>query len=479
MKPFHGFTLLDANYVYCPNQFLDVCLPHCSRGVVRLVAYILDQTLGWLDRQGNPISQKITVSFNQLINDAGISRGAIRKAIDEAIAQRFICCLQEGSPATSGKSPEHAAYALRWDEDINYHATPETFRGFYPGDGHRTPIPNAFFRHVIPRETLTVTKVVGAVLRHTVGYQNQFGGRRSQAPLSYRFIQDYANIPDPKSLRTALLSAIESKYIVCIEEGNFHTDVNKRKPATYAIKWLANDVSNVGSSKIPADNSLTAPAKKAIQYSERDRFRNPSEGGSINPTARQFKIPIKEKTIQKDTLKQQQEEPVVVNLKEFHLLQKTGFDEATAKQLSTVADCEQIKQQIAWLAGRNVEKNRLGMLRRAIENNWSAPEQPIDVKTVNRERRQKYREQSRQLKEQERKLLASKIGRIQRRRELQTLWNELSKTKQTRIESAALENQNSQALQRLFRTSDSHRRRECLRQLDREMTATDSQPYGK
>ncbi|MEZ6146912.1 MAG: hypothetical protein R3B91_16140 [Planctomycetaceae bacterium] len=65
---------------------------------------------------------------------------------------------------------------------------------------------------------MTVTKVVGMVLRHTVGYQNQFGGRRSQAPLSYRFIQELANIPDPKTVREAASSAVASRYIVCVEE---------------------------------------------------------------------------------------------------------------------------------------------------------------------------------------------------------------------------------------------------------------------
>ena len=35
------FQHLTANFIYCPNQFLDVCLPHSSRGVVRLVGYLL------------------------------------------------------------------------------------------------------------------------------------------------------------------------------------------------------------------------------------------------------------------------------------------------------------------------------------------------------------------------------------------------------------------------------------------------------
>jgi hypothetical protein len=47
--PFPGFELPTANFIYCPNQFFDVCLPHCSRGAVRFIAYLLRRTLGWLD----------------------------------------------------------------------------------------------------------------------------------------------------------------------------------------------------------------------------------------------------------------------------------------------------------------------------------------------------------------------------------------------------------------------------------------------
>ena len=183
-RTFLGFTPLDANYIYCPNQFLDVCLPSSSRSVARLVAYILDQTLGWLDSQGDPISQNITVSYRSLIASAGISRGGIRNAIDEAVASRFIQCIREGRASAAGKSPERASFALQWDDGGHYRNTAENFLGFFAGEGHRTPIPNAFFRRVIPYETQTVIKVVGTVLRHTVGYQNQFGGRRSEAALS-------------------------------------------------------------------------------------------------------------------------------------------------------------------------------------------------------------------------------------------------------------------------------------------------------
>ena len=162
------------------------------RGVVRLVAYLLRRTLGWLDSDGPPIDQQITVSWHELISDAGISRGALRAAIDEAVAAGFIVCDHEGRASCRGQAAASARYELRWDTKSDYAKDFDSFQGFFAGEGHRTPIPNAFFDSIVQSEPLTVVKVVGTVLRHTVGYQNQFGGRRSQAPLSFSYLQKYA-----------------------------------------------------------------------------------------------------------------------------------------------------------------------------------------------------------------------------------------------------------------------------------------------
>ncbi len=211
---FPGFEHLTANYIYCPNQFFDVCLPHCSRGAVRLVAYLLRRTLGWLDANGDPIEQDIQVTYQELINEARISRGAISKAINEAITAGFIVQVRAGRPDGRERPSESACYMLRWDSERAYSSDPKAFSGFYAGEGNRSPVPNAFFDHVIPQETLAVVKVVGTVLRFTVGYQHQFG-RRTQATLSYSFIQNYAKMGDRSTLSalcSAHLDVIFSEY---------------------------------------------------------------------------------------------------------------------------------------------------------------------------------------------------------------------------------------------------------------------------
>ena len=78
---FEGFEPLKSNYVFCPNQFFDVCLKSKSRGMVRIIAYVIRQSLGWLDENGQPINETVKVSYRDLIEKAGVSRGAIGKAL--------------------------------------------------------------------------------------------------------------------------------------------------------------------------------------------------------------------------------------------------------------------------------------------------------------------------------------------------------------------------------------------------------------
>jgi hypothetical protein len=59
----------------------------------------------------------------------------------------------------------------------------------------------------------------------------------------------------------------------------------------------------------------------------------------------------------------------------FALLKGEGFAETVAKILASQSSEEQIRMQIAWLPHRTPSRNRLGMLRRAIEEAWRAPEE--------------------------------------------------------------------------------------------------------
>src|SRR6186997_415280 len=79
---FHGFKPPTSNTTYTPNQFFDVVIPHFSRGVVRIVGYLLRKTLGWCDANGNPQEEEIEASYGELERKAGVSRDMIRSALD-------------------------------------------------------------------------------------------------------------------------------------------------------------------------------------------------------------------------------------------------------------------------------------------------------------------------------------------------------------------------------------------------------------
>jgi len=111
---FEGFAPLQSNTTYCPNQFFDVVLPHFSRGVVRLVGYVIYRTFAWSDRDGRPMSEQHKVSYRELIEKAGISRGALKEAIGEAIRGNLLLCIQQGRPSQAGADAESSVFELKW-----------------------------------------------------------------------------------------------------------------------------------------------------------------------------------------------------------------------------------------------------------------------------------------------------------------------------------------------------------------------------
>lgn len=156
------------------------------------------------------------------------------------------------------------------------------------------------------------------------------------------------------------------------------------------------------------------------------------------------------------------------------MLRDAGFDDSTARRLASGASEEQINQQIRWLPGRNPDQNRLGMLRRAIEENGSAPDRPQDIKTVLRERREMDQERAFAEARENARLLAEKQLRVRQKSELQALWVGLSTDEQLQIEKQAYQNLPGEMLRHLFLTKESHRLRGCLAELNRQLSADDS-----
>ncbi len=346
---FQGFKAPTSNTTYTPNQFFDVVIPNYSRGVVRIVAYLLRKTLGWCDANGDPQEEQVEVTYSELERRAGVSRDMIRGALDDALKGHLIDCVSEGRPRMANDAGQSAQYQLCWSGK-SYTTRLHEFTGFFEGEGNRTDIPNEFFDVVIPNEPLSVIKVVGSIIRHSIGFQAKHGRRRQQVAISYQHIENYAQFGSRSDLARALKTALEKNYIIRVEEGAFSPDAMERRPATYALRWCDYPIGQKNKPSEQSENQtiisqISAPAHR-----------------SENQTS------IKTKP-ENETVKQQQSAASPAMLR----LVAEGFDETTAEILAEDHSLEEIESQIAWLDQRGPFRSRLGMLRRAIEGRWPAP----------------------------------------------------------------------------------------------------------
>jgi hypothetical protein len=334
-QPFPGFALPTSNTTYTPNQFFDVCLPHSSRGVVRLVAFMLRKTLGWCDTDGLPQAEQHTVSYADL-ERAGISRDMIRQALTEAIEGHFIRCVRAPELKTAGKPGASGLYELKWDERGAYLKDPREFRGFFSGEGNRTYIPNQFFDELVPFQTLAVVKIVGSVIRFSIGFTNKFGHRRRNVELSYLHIQRYSRIRNRSTLGDAISHALQSNYIERVEKGFFDPDGGKlSKIAVYALKWEQTRLGSatemgIGQKNVPAENDSIQRSEKQTGIGQKNGLDDRSEK----------RTGLEIKQINK-TLKQHPE-----TVATFERLKAEGFDGRAAQMIVSRWTSERIERQI-------------------------------------------------------------------------------------------------------------------------------------
>jgi len=348
--PFRGFRPPTSNTTYTPNQFFDVVIPHFSRGVVRIVGYLIRKTLGWCDAHGNLQEEEIEASYSDLENKAGISRDMIRNALDNGLEGNLIECVREGRPWLAHDAGQSAHYSLKWS-GTPYTTRPAEFRGFFEGEGNRTDIPNEFFDLVIPNEPLSVIKVVGSVIRHSIGFQTKHGRRRQQVALSFQQIQNYARFGSRSDLAKAVRTALEKNYIIRVEEGVFDHRYGVRRSATYALCW--------------SDNRIGQKIAPAVDESEKQ-----TSIGQIFIPAHQSEIQTSIKTKpENETLNK----PSAADPELAPKLIAIGFSTKTASKLIQEHTRQTIEEQITWLPHRAPARSPAGLLRRAIEQAWPEP----------------------------------------------------------------------------------------------------------
>ena len=411
-QAFKGYPPPTSSTTYTPNQLFDVVLPHASRGCLRLVAYLIRKTLGWSDEEGNPQNPEAYVSYKELIDKAGISRGAIKEAIQDALDKRFIQCLRFGQPHRPNEEGFSALYSLKWDEREIYVADPDEFDGFFSGNGNLTHIPNDFFDYTIPNEPLAVVQVIGVIIRNTIGWQSKHGMRRQKVELSFSDIMRRTRIGSRTTVSNALKTAIDGCHIRRVERGVFDPNAGIESKATvYAVRWTddKDDRSHdstqlplfdleepIGSKSGPADQFNKWTGSETVQKVDRsstvqnlDRDigieTGPADGSESGPTtvqeldSNEFKKRTAIKTTNlNNSPKQQQTGPDVVGGSAslallIGKLMAEGIEAGAAARLVDNFPPEQIMRQLEWLPLRDAKSSRTGLLIRAIERDMPRP----------------------------------------------------------------------------------------------------------
>ena len=414
--PFAGFPDFRANVTFTPLQFFTVVVPNRSRGCVRIVGYALRKVLGWVDAHGNPTHERLRLSYRELHQAAGVSRYSVAKALREAVNHHCLRRVESPRRARKGRSPRSGAYELCWDEEGPYTDSPKEFRGFYypeavllpetePGQPIRRPkaarknIPNAFFDHLLPRERLSIIRVVAALLFYSIEWGK--GGERKR-PVR-RSITELSNLADMSRahVHAAVADARDRGYLVVAEEGHFTPWAGHPcRTATYAIRWSHDPGHLEAATSAPAPRPR--PGRRA-ELPEKDnggagRKGDTERAGKANGdhtgkengehTGKVNSISIKKdlKTLKTTAAAPEAllDTPIAAAVA---LLVQAGFDTPAAHRLAQGRPLELIQNQLEWLPLRSPSRNRLGLLRRAIEGNWPKPEQAGDLDPAQREAR--------------------------------------------------------------------------------------------
>jgi hypothetical protein len=309
--------------------------------VVRLVGYIVYRTFAWSDRDGRPMSEQDKVSYRELIEKAGISRGALKEAIEQAIRGNLLQCVRQGRPSQAGIDAESSVFELKW-HDGEYCTDPASFQGFFEGAGNRTYIPNQFFTRVLANEPLSVLKVVGSIIRFSIGFEVKRGFRRQQAALSYADIQRYSKIGSRQDLASALKHALASNFVQQLEPGHFDPNAGRTsKAAVYGLKWAtdARNSERTGSKSVPVSNQSVASTGSESVPADQSKTRTGS--GSLIVPANRFKIRTGIEIKQTNKTSKQQEQTAAAALIDsqdegaYRRLIEIGFDQVTSVRLAS------------------------------------------------------------------------------------------------------------------------------------------------
>ena len=350
-KDFDGFERPDASFIMCPNEFLDLVVPNQSLGCIRLVAFVLYETLRWINEDGTPNTQEIEFSFNDLVNKAGISRGAASMAKQEAIDANFLDVVEAGVAKGKGVKGRKTTVRLKWGQNNGPVSSIDRFDGFFSGTGNFTALPHSYFTKILPSEAPATIKFVSVIFRYTEGYRMQFG-RRKSIPLSFQNLHRLMKVKSPNILAKTIKHSVSSNFVELVHAGNWSPGGLDSKAAVYAPKYASTKhVSTIGSKTI-AKVEFKNDSRKSSKYLAVNEFKNDS---AIKKT----KINTQTSVVDSEILK---------------ILITAGFKNSSAQKIATKATKEVVENQIIWMPHRKNVENFHGYLKKAIEENFDQPE---------------------------------------------------------------------------------------------------------
>ncbi len=394
---FPGFPDFRANVTFTPLQYFTLVVPYRSRGCVRVVGYALRKVLGWVDAHGNPTREQLRFTYGELSAQTGISRETVTEALREALEHHCLRRLQSPRKDAKDRPGQSGVYELCWDQEGGYTDSPEEFRGFYYPEAALLPvresggvvrrpkaarknIPNAFFDYLLPRERLSVIRVVGALLFYSIEW-GPGGERKVPVSLSITELSRLTRL-SRQHVHEAVQEAQARGYIVQMDSGCFDPAAGQAsRAATYAIRWVgeARAVESVTAPtgavvRAGADDRSEKVNGEPVGKGVRDRYKKVNGERSEKVNGISIKTDLKTPKATATVPEPTSEPPAAAAVE---ALVKAGFDLPTAQRLAGQWPLEVIQRQIKWLPMRNSSRNRLGLLRRAIEQDWPRPESAV------------------------------------------------------------------------------------------------------
>ena len=222
-------------------------------------------------------------------------------------------------------------------------------------------------------------KVVSSIIRFSIGFEVKRGFRRQEAALSYSDIQRYSRIGSRQDLASALKVALAANFIQRLEPGHFDPNAGRTsKVAVYGLKWAtdAKQCEGTGSKSVLVSHQVVASTSSESVPDDQSKSRTGRGSGTVPAERSKIRMGREIKQTNKTSKQQHQAAAVCIDAQDqgaHRRLVEVGFDQATAERLSCSRSLEHIERQIGWIGKRYPTRNALGMLRRAIEEDWPEP----------------------------------------------------------------------------------------------------------